>query len=292
MEWLKDKVDSKTLEWCEKNQVQILNNQEIPRDLRAIYGSPRLLFLKGNAKAILNSSLAIVGARSASPYALACAFHFAREIAAQGWTVVSGLAKGVDAYSHRGALSVSGQTVAVFGSGFKKIYPSENRKLAFEILDKGGAWLTEYPPDAPPLPQHFPQRNRIISGLSKGTLVIEARKKSGSLITALNALEQGRGVFVIPGQIDQGLFEGSHHLIQQGAKLVYQLRDILEEVGNGSPVLTEKKMPVSFGEAFDLEKWTSHQEQEPFSRLQDAIQRGLVVQIAPHRYLCVQKESI
>jgi len=292
MEFLQETLDSKAREWCEKNQVQILSNQEIPPHLRPIYGSPQLLFLKGNPKAIFNSSLAIVGARRASPYALACAFHFGREIAAQGWTVVSGLAKGVDAYSHRGALSVSGQTVAVFGSGFKKIYPSENRRLAFEILDKGGAWLSEYPPDAPPLPQHFPQRNRIISGLSKGTLVIEARRKSGSLITALNALEQGREVFVIPGQIDQGLFEGSHQLIQQGAKLVYHVRDILEEVGEGSPVSSKKQLPFSFGELFDLEKWTCHQKQDPFSRLQDAIHKGQVAQIAPHRYICVEKEPI
>lgn len=280
----------KIITWCQRTQVGILLPRDFPLALQKIYNPPPYLFYKGNVELLKKRAIAIVGARKASPYGLACAFHFAREIAAQDWVVVSGLAKGVDGYAHRGALSQTGQTVAVFGSGFKNIYPAENRRLAQEILEKGGTWISEYFPDAPPLPHHFPERNRIISALCGGTLVIEAKKKSGSLITALSALEQGREVFVVPGQIDHPQFEGSHHLIQQGAKLVFCIKDILEELGQNYRA-PEKDYPIfSFGEEISLDKWSKTYPNQTYTELQNALSQGKLVQTAPQRFLSVQKD--
>lgn len=280
----------KTLEWCERSQVGIVLPHDFPLALQQIHRPPPFLFYKGNKDLINKRCLAIVGARKASPYGLACAFHFAREIAAQNWVVVSGLAKGVDGYSHRGALSVKGQTVAVFGSGFKTIYPNENRKLAWDILEKGGTWISEYFPDMPPLAKNFPARNRIISGLSWGTLVIEAKHRSGSLITALNALDQGKEVFVIPGQIDQSEFEGSHQLIQQGAKLVFRVKDVLEDWKEAVSDFPKKTSPFSFGEEISLQSWVKKHPDKEYSALQEALNHGEMVQTAPQRFLSVSKD--
>lgn len=280
----------KTFDWCDYNRVGILLPHDFPPQLNQIYSPPPYLFYKGNPELLFKKSLAIVGARKASPYGLACAFHFAREIAAQNWVVVSGLAKGVDGYSHRGALSVEGQTVSVFGSGFKTIYPNENRNLAGDILEKGGTWISEYFPDMPPLARNFPARNRIISGLSWGTLVIEAKHRSGSLITALNALDQGKEVFVIPGQIDQSEFEGSHQLIQQGAKLVFRVKDVLEDWKGPVSDSPKKTFPFSFGEEISLQCWRNNHPGKDFSDLQEALNHGEMVQTAPQRFLSVSKD--
>ncbi|NBX75775.1 MAG: DNA-protecting protein DprA [Proteobacteria bacterium] len=279
----------KTLLWCRKNQCHILESENISPLLGKIEQSPPVVFVRGNLKCFQLPGLAVVGSRKASNYGLACAYRFSRELAAQGLCIVSGLARGIDGVSHRGAISTGGSTIAVMGSGFAHLYPKEHQKLAFDILDSGGAWLSEYPPFEPPLPFHFPQRNRLISGLSLGTLVIEAKKKSGSLITALCGLEQGRDVFVVPGPIDSELFQGGHELIQSGAKLVSSVRDILEEIplliGPSDVKQNEKTTPFSFGRAFTLSDWLKIYGQNGISELQKAVEQGQVFETAPQRYL-------
>jgi len=291
-----EKEAEQILKWCEKNQTQILTSSQFPISLQNIPMKPKVLFVKGNRDCFRLPLVAIVGAREASSYGMACAFRFGKEIASAGIGVVSGLAKGIDGASHQGALVAKGKTIAVLGSGFSCLYPRQNRRLAFEILEKGGVWVSEYPPFTPPLAHHFPQRNRIISGLSLGTLVVEARKKSGSLITALCSLEQGREVFVVPGPIDQGNFQGAHELIQQGAKLVSHLEDILEELSiNLSEPL--KKLPPSgvpypFGEPFTLSDWLENSGENGLAKLESAISNGEILQVAPQRYLSIKEQFV
>jgi DNA processing protein len=170
-----------------------------------------------------------VGSRRASFYGLTNAETFAKELAARGFTIVSGMARGIDTCSHRGALKSGGRTIAVIGSGFNNIYPGENRELAEEI-SQNGAVISELPVDSRPLKQNFPRRNRVISGLSLGVLVVEAAKNSGALITSDFALEQGRDVFALPGKIDNPGSFGTNGLIKQGAKLVTCPEDIIEEL--------------------------------------------------------------
>ena len=158
------------------------------------------------------------------------AFNFAYELSKKGFIIISGLARGIDTYAHLGALKASGKTIAVLGSGLKHIYPSENKKLCNEIVKNGGAIITEYEPHTKPLPMNFPSRNRIISGLSNGVLVVEAKQKSGTLITVDYALEQGKDVFVIPGNITSINSYGTNELIKQGAKLVTNTKEIIEEI--------------------------------------------------------------
>ena len=158
------------------------------------------------------------------------AFRFAYELAKQGIVVISGLARGIDTCSHLGAVKANGQTIAVLGSGFGHIYPEENKGLCKEIIQKGGAILTEYTPETKPEKMHFPARNRLISGLSNGVLVVEAKEKSGTLITVDYALDQGKDVFIIPSNITSKNSDGTNSLIQQGAKLVTKVEDILEEL--------------------------------------------------------------
>lgn len=205
-----------------------LENSDYPRNLKNIPGAPILLYVKGGLKEEDNSSIAIVGSRRASFYGLSCAQKFAADLSAQGLTIVSGMARGIDTYAHQGALSGNGRTIAVMGSGFNHIYPSENKELAEEI-SKNGAVVSEFPMDMRPLAQNFPRRNRIISGLSSGVLVVEAARNSGALITADFALEQGRDVFALPGKIDSRTSWGANELIKDGAKLVSSVSDIMEE---------------------------------------------------------------
>lgn len=201
-----------------------------PEKLRNIYAPPAKLYLLGD-EAILNKpSIAIIGCRQASDYGKKVAFRFAYELAKQGIVVISGLAKGIDTYAHVGAVKANGQTIAVLGSGFAHIYPKENKGLCKEIIQKGGAIITEYEPQAKPEKMHFPARNRIISGLSNGVLVVEAKEKSGTLITVDHALEQGKDVFIIPGNITSDNSYGTNDLIKQGAKVVTKVEDILEEL--------------------------------------------------------------
>lgn len=199
-----------------------------PKNLKQIPDPPIILYVKGKITPQDESSIAIVGSRIASIYGLTNAGKIAADLALADFTVVSGLARGIDTAAHRGALAVNGRTLAVIGSGFNQLYPPENRELAEEIARRG-AVISEFPIDTLPFKQNFPRRNRVISGLSLGVLVAEAARNSGALITADFALEQGREVFALPGKLDAENSFGVNELIKQGAKLVTSVEDILEE---------------------------------------------------------------
>lgn len=205
-----------------------LRAQEYPLSLKQIPDSPPVLYIKGEFTAQDNRALAIVGSRYASFYGMTCAQNFAAGLAQEGFTIVSGMARGIDTCAHKGALKSGGRTIAVIGSGFNQLYPEENKGLA-EQISKSGAVISEFPLDTLPFKQNFPRRNRVISGLSLGVLVVEAAQRSGALITADFALEQGREVFALPGKIDADNSLGTNGLIKQGAKLVSCIEDILEE---------------------------------------------------------------
>jgi DNA processing protein len=196
---------------------------------------PPVLWVMGDASAIAAPAIAVIGSRAATPYALEVAARLASELARRGMVVVSGLARGVDSEAHRGCLQGGGRTVAVLGSGLDRIYPSEHEGLAATVASTG-ALVSELGPGAPPLQEHFPWRNRIISGISLGLVVVEASEKSGSLITARCALEQGRDVMAVPGSVLSGRNRGSHALLKDGAKVVETADDILEELGWPSAV--------------------------------------------------------
>jgi len=203
---------------------------EYPRMLREIHDPPGLLFCMGNFKPEDALAIAVVGTRNATNYGLQQAKRLGTSLANAGLTVVSGLARGIDAAAHQGAIEAGGRTIAVLGSGVLNLYPPEHRKLADDVIAHG-VLISESPPTAAPLPGSFPQRNRIISGLSLGVVVVEAAQRSGSLITARLAMEQGREIFAVPGRIDNRNAQGCHQLIRDGAKLVESVEDILEELG-------------------------------------------------------------
>lgn len=217
-------------EYLESTEIKLIfpQDQDYPENLRYIYDPPQILYVKGNAAALKREAIAIVGTRKASHYGKLVAEGLARDLAGRGLLVVSGLARGIDSAAHKGALS-SGSTVAVLGCGPDVVYPSENRKLLEEVANQG-AVISEYPPGTPPNAWNFPARNRIISGLSLGVVVVEAEEKSGSLITVDCALDQGREVFAVPGNIFASTSKGPHKLVKQGAKLVTCTEDILEEL--------------------------------------------------------------
>jgi DNA processing protein len=203
-----------------------------PTALAAIHDPPPKLSIRGDVDALRAPAVAIVGSRAASPYALEVARRLAADLARRNVTVVSGMARGVDSAAHRGALEAGGITIAVFGCGVDVIYPREHRGLAERILERG-ALVSEFPPGMPPLKYNFPQRNRIISGLSLAVVIVEAAEGSGSLITADFALEQGRTVLAVPGNVLGGRNFGAHALLRDGAKLVECADDILEELPPG-----------------------------------------------------------
>jgi DNA processing protein len=219
------------LEWASQanNYVLTIENEEYPGLLREISGAPPILFIHGQPGILHSLQLAMVGSRNPTPSGKSTAYDFAFHLASAGLTITSGLALGVDAACHKGALAANGQTIAVTGTGLDRVYPAKNRDLAHKIAENG-AIVSEFPPGTGPKADHFPRRNRIISGLSLGTLVVEAALQSGSLITARLAVEQGREVFAIPGSIHNPLARGCHRLIQQGAKLVETAEDILNEL--------------------------------------------------------------
>ncbi len=206
-----------------------LENPRYPLRLAEIYDPPLLLFARGSLPADQEPYVALVGTRRASPYGIRMADRLARELAARGITVVSGMAMGIDAAAHRGALEAGGRTVAVLGCGVDIVYPPQNAQLMQDIA-AGGAVVSQFPMGMKPSKGHFPYRNRIISGMSLGTVVIEAPLTSGALITARQAAEQGREVFAVPGQAGAGNAEGPHALIREGAKLVERVEDILVEL--------------------------------------------------------------
>ena len=200
--------------------------KKYPEKLNKIYAPPTKLYVLGNENILNKPSVAIIGCRNASSYGKRVAFKFAYDLAKKGIVVISGLARGIDICSHLGAVKANGKTIAVLGSGFNHIY----KRYCREILKTGGAIITEYEPKIKPIPTNFPCRNRIISGLSNGVLVVEAKEKSGTLITVDYALEQGKDVFIIPGNITSNNSYGTNELIKQGAKLVTNIQDILEEL--------------------------------------------------------------
>jgi DNA processing protein len=203
-------------------------DDEYPALLRQVVDAPLYLIARGE-RLLDAPALAVVGARHATPYGKDIAARFGEELAQAGVTVVSGLARGIDGAAHAGALRGGGHTVAVLGSGIDVVYPPEHAELAAEIV-RAGTLLSERPLGSPPLAEHFPARNRIIAGMTHGTLVVEAADRSGSQITARLAVEQGREVFAVPGRIDSPLSVGTHRLIQEGAKLVGSVEDILAEL--------------------------------------------------------------
>ena len=206
-----------------------LTDAEYPKNLQNMRRPPKELYVNGAFLPQDDVAVGIVGSRRATPYGLEMAERFAFELAASGVTVVSGMARGIDSAAHRGALKAKGRTIAVMGSGHGRIYPPENEALYREIASQG-AVVTEFAYDEPPLPQHFPARNRIISGLSLGLLVVEAARNSGALITADFAAEQGREIFAVPGKVSSQTSAGTNDLIRDGARLVTSVGDILEEL--------------------------------------------------------------
>jgi DNA processing protein len=197
-----------------------------PAQLLAIPDPPEVLFVHGDPSLLAAPQLAIVGSRGPTPAGRETAFAFARRLSGAGLAITSGLASGIDSAAHGGALAGGGRTVAVCGTGLDIVYPPRNRALAGKIAARG-ALVSEFPPGTPPLPHHFPRRNRLISGLSLGVLVVEARHRSGSLITARLAAEQGREVFALPGSIHNPLARGCHRLIRDGARLVETPEEVL-----------------------------------------------------------------
>ncbi len=229
----KDGYLERECRFIEKNRVRVMtfHDADYPSRLKEIPDAPVVLFVKGELPEEIDFSIAVVGSRQASVYGLTTAQKFSCDLAQMGMVVVSGLARGIDTAAHRGALKARGKTIAVLGCGLAHVYPSENKKL-FEEIAESGAIISEFSSQVPPATFNFPRRNRIISGLSLGVIVVEASLKSGALITADFALEQGREVFAVPGKVDNPTAQGTHKLIKQGAKLVSSVDDVLEELKN------------------------------------------------------------
>ncbi len=229
----RDKYDSRAeLELADKLGVWLLHIEDdrYPAALRQIHDPPPVLYVKGDLTKADNLAVAIVGSRHCSLYGQEQAARFAHLLAASGFTIVSGMARGIDTAAHQGALAAGGRTIAVQGCGLAHVFPPENAKL-FELISQAGACICELPIQAEPLPEHFPPRNRVIAGLSLGTIVIEAAARSGALITAQTALESNREVMAVPGKVDSPLSQGTHRLIKDGAKLVESVEDVMEALG-------------------------------------------------------------
>lgn len=239
------------LERCREHAIRVLveSEDEYPAPLRNIFDPPGVLFVRGEMQPCDALAVAIVGTRHATQYGLAQAERLAASLARAGYTIVSGLARGIDAAAHRGAMKAGGRTLAVLGSGVLNIYPPEHVQLAEQVIQQG-ALMSENPPDSPPLAGAFPQRNRIVTGLSLGVIVVEAAERSGALISARLAMEQGREVFAVPGRVDSRTSRGCHRLIRDGAKLVETVDDVLEELGPlAAPALAPMKSDTADNDA-------------------------------------------
>lgn len=213
-----------------EDYIQVNINDEIyPSKLKEIKNPPKKLFLRGNLELLKNNSIAIVGSRDCTSYGFYQAYEFAKELSKKGICVISGLAQGIDTAAHLGAMHQKGKTIAILGTGLNKIFPEENEFLADSIIKNGGLIISEYGLNQERKSENFPKRNRIMSGLSDGILVVEARKKSGTLITARYAKEQGRKVFSLPGNVDIINSSGTNELIKNGAILVTDIKDILDK---------------------------------------------------------------
>ncbi len=217
---------------CREHAIRILFDEEaeFPRGLREIHDPPSVLFLRGEILPRDALGIAIVGTRHATRYGRRHAERLGAGLARAGLTIVSGLARGIDAAAHRGALEAGGRTIAVLGGGLLQIYPPEHRQLADEVA-RQGALISELPPRVRPASGTFPQRNRLVTGLSLGVVVVEAAERSGALISAEHAMEQGREVFSVPGPVDSHVSRGCHRLLREGARLVESVDDVLEELG-------------------------------------------------------------
>lgn len=219
------------IDYLNKNNINLITifDKSYPKKLRNIYDPPLVLYAKGNINLLNRLGIAIVGCRLSTNYGNNISTQFSYILSKYNINVISGLARGIDASSHKGAIKANGNTIAVVGSGLDIIYPYENKYLFTEIIEKGGLIISEYVPGTKPISKNFPQRNRIISGISNGVLVVEAKEKSGSLITAEFALEQGREVYAVPGNINSMNSVGTNELIKQGAKMVTSVSEILED---------------------------------------------------------------
>jgi DNA processing protein len=213
-------------------QVTVVSNEDsfYPSRLKEIYDPPLVLYVRGNPQVLRQPGIAVVGTRHPTPYGSGMAERLSSDLAAQGLVIISGMARGVDTASHRGAMSAKGKTIAVFGTGVDVIYPKENSRLSEQILALGGALISEFPMETFAAPQNFPIRNRILSGMSVGVLVVEAAEYSGTRITARCALEQNRDVFAVPGNVTNKNSWGPNTLIKQGAKLVATWEDVWEDL--------------------------------------------------------------
>ena len=261
-----------------KIDIITLNDESYPENLKEIYDPPPLLYVKGKIKKEDKNAIAIVGSRRATTYGKLTAQKLSAQLAAQGITIVSGLARGIDSEAHKGALAVGGRTIAVLGCGIDIVYPPENRTLE-EKIALSGAVITEFPFGTRPFAGNFPKRNRIISGLSLGVVIVEAAEKSGALITARLALEQGREVFAVPGSTTSPYSRGTHNLIKEGAKLVEDIDDILEEL--------ESLIQVRKGKGEEAKGFPK----PPLSREEEIIY-NLITQEPKHIDILIQKSKL
>lgn len=217
--------------YMEKNNIKIINifDTEYPLKLKNIYDPPIVLYVKGNKNILNDFGIGIIGCRMCTKYGEIVSKKFAKELTEYNVNIISGLARGIDSYAHIGALEAKGKTIAVVGTGLDIVYPKENEELEKRIIENGGAIISEYIVGTKPNKENFPARNRIISGLSDGVLVVEAKEKSGTFITVDFALEQGKNVFSIPGNILSATSKGTNELVKQGAKIVTCAEEIIEE---------------------------------------------------------------
>lgn len=223
-----EKILNYHIKYMKENNIKIINinEREYPQTLKEIYDPPISLYVKGNIEKLNNKNIGIVGCRECTTYGKKSAEYFAYNLSKQNINIVSGLAKGIDSYAHLGSLN-TGNTIAVLGNGLDMIYPKENLELANEIVKRGGTIISEYPCGTKPDKMKFPARNRIISGISKSVIVVEAKEKSGTLLTVDFALEQGRDVYVVPGNINSINSIGTNELLKQGAKIITCYKDII-----------------------------------------------------------------
>tara|TARA_R110001583_G_scaffold51161_8_gene159756 strand:+ start:8972 stop:10033 length:1062 start_codon:yes stop_codon:yes gene_type:complete len=226
--WLQIEENMSWIDEVQHKNIICFDDVRYPAQLKEISNPPLLLYTQGDTSLLKSPQVALIGSRNCTPYGQEKSYQFAAELSLAGFTVTSGMALGIDGFAHQGTLDKRGKTIAVLGTGLNNIYPKRHLKLAHKITEEG-LLVSEFWPNTPAIPSNFPRRNRIISGLSLGVLVIEASIRSGSLITARYATEQNRELFALPGSIDNSQACGCHHLIQQGAKLVVNVTDIIEE---------------------------------------------------------------
>ncbi len=286
------------LAWLGQSDCSFVHWQsaDYPQLLSKIDDAPILLYVRGNAEALHLPILAIVGSRNPTRGGVQNAFEFSRHLGRSGFCIASGLAQGIDTAAHAGALESGGMTVAVLGHGIDRVYPASNRDLAHRIV-QSGALVSEYPLGSAPRREHFPQRNRLISGLALGTIVVEAAKRSGSLITARLAAEQGREVFAIPGSIHNALSRGCHQLLRQGAKLVESADDIVSELGPlvqhlmQNAASTQLPQDISPQRDADYEVLLAALGHDPVTADQLASQSGLTIEQVSSMLLILELEG-